>query len=62
MDVFIKWKVHYIYTADQYTIPTGYNLKNIICSREFYKNTKKVSFSNLQLQMLPLSLINSRFL
>lgn len=62
MDVFVKWKVYYIYTVDQYAIPTGYNLKNIICSREFYKNTKQVSFGNLQLQILLLSLINTYFL
>lgn len=61
MHVFIKWKVHYIYTADQYTIPTGYNLKNIICSREFYKNTREVSFNYLQLQILPLSLIHTSY-
>lgn len=32
---------------DQYTTPTGYNLKNIISSREFFKNMERVSFSNL---------------
>lgn len=62
MDVFIKWNVHCIYTPEQYTIPTGNKLKNIIQSREFYKNMEKVIFSNLKFQIVPLSLMNSHFL